>query len=207
MPFAKSAKATPTYFRALPGVLCISRSFGVTFEQFGELAGAIESIATIIALAVGAYWTYGRFVRNREDHPLIQFWLEIRVIGTIEKNWIIELLAYVENKGKVQHQLNDLAFDLNGLLEDDILNSSEEFGGQSYFPHELRRGSWLPHNFQYFFVEPGIQAKYSYITHVPINSRFLMLHGWFQYPNSSNAHSAEKTIALPNVATFKAGDA
>jgi hypothetical protein len=168
----------------------------MTPKEFSELASGVQSIGTMIALVVGAYWTYIRFVRQREAFPHIQFSVDIEVVGKHGDFWIIELVAYVENKGKVQHRFDDLDFDVNALSQGDGIESKEEYGGQTYFPHELTRGSWLPAKYRYFFVEPGIRAKYSYITHVHQSARLLMLHGWFSYPKADIGHTAERTIAL-----------
>jgi hypothetical protein len=73
----------------------------MTFENFNHLAGAIESIATLAALIVGGYWTYTRFIKQRENFAFIEFTVDINFIGKQNAWWIVELIAYLENKGKV----------------------------------------------------------------------------------------------------------
>jgi hypothetical protein len=167
----------------------------MTLENFNHLAGGIASLATIVALAVGGYWTYTRFIKQRENYAFIEFTVDINFVGKQGPWWIVELIANLENKGKVQHQFEDLSFDLEALLTTDAVSSSEKFGGQAFFPHVLARGPWVREGA--YFIEPGIRAKYSYVARVPQNASFVMLHGKFTYLNQGANHSAERTVPVP----------
>ena len=164
-------------------------------ENFNYLAGGLESIATLVALAVGGYWTYNRFVQQREDFAFIQFTVDINVVGEHGMWWIVELVATLENKGKIQHQFKDLSFELDALLHKDDLVRSDQFLGQAYFPHSIASGPWVPR--RVYFIEPGLTNKYSYVARVPKDTEFLMLHGHFTYLNQAASHRAERTIVLP----------
>lgn len=165
-------------------------------EDFNNVAGAIESIATVVALGVGAYWTYTRFIKQRDDFPFIEFTVDMKFIGKQDGSWIVELVAYLENKGKVQHQFSDLQFDLAALFQNDHLQSRAElFRGQAIFPHEIARRPWIPAGT--YFIEPGLRNKYSYVARVPEEATYLMLHGWFTYQNQEESHAAERTLAVP----------
>lgn len=72
-------------------------------ENFSHVAGSIESLATVVALGIGGYWTYRRFIRQRENCPFIEFTVDVHFVGRQGGKWIVELIAYLENKGKVQH--------------------------------------------------------------------------------------------------------
>jgi hypothetical protein len=167
----------------------------VTLEEFNWLAGGLESLATVFALLVGAYWTYTRFIKQREGYAFIDFTVDMNFIEHQDGKWIVELIAYLENKGKVQHQFSDLSFDLAALFRDDPVQSNQEFGGQAHFPHELGRRPWIPKGV--YFIEPGVKAKYSYVAQVPDEATCLMLHGHFTYRDQSACHTAERTIAVP----------
>jgi hypothetical protein len=169
----------------------------VTIKDFNNLAGALESLAVFFAIVIGGYWTYKTFVRQREGFPFVDFKVDINIIGKHGDQWILELIAYIRNSGKVQHKFETLAFDLNTLSGTDALRPEKEFGGQTFFPTEAITGSWLPQKSRYFFVEPGVQAKYSFITHVDESAEFLMLHGWFSYQDNKTGHTAERTVRLP----------
>jgi len=165
-------------------------------EDFNHVAGAIGSLATVVALGIGAYWTYTRFIKQRENFAFIEFTVDMNFVGRQGGSWIVELIAYLENKGKVQHRFSDLSFDLAALFRHDQLQSNSElYGGQAIFPHEIARRPWIPAGS--YFIEPGLKNKYSYVARVPEEATFLILHGRFTYENQPASHTAERTAAVP----------
>jgi len=169
----------------------------MTTADFNSLAGGFESIATISALLVGAYWTYTRFVRQREDHALVDFTADIEFIGKHDNWWIVELTSNIENKGKVQHRISEFAFDLYAINCSDPIELNEEFGGQVHFPHLVTKGSWMPKKYNSFFIDPGTKAKYSFITRIPTAAQFVIIHSWFSYNERGASHAAERTVQVP----------
>jgi hypothetical protein len=166
----------------------------LTYEDLNHLAGSVESLATALALLVGGYWTYNRFLRQRDDFAFIEFTVEINVIGAHGDSSIVELVANLENKGKVQHQVRDLSFELDGIKQLEALEVNSKFGGQAYFPHSIASGAWVPP--ATYFIEPGLTNRYSYVARVPNDVAYLMLHGRFTYLNQKASHSAEATVPL-----------
>lgn len=168
----------------------------MTVDEFNSIAGGVESLSTILALVIGAYWTYTRFIKQRENFAFLEFTADMYFVGQQDGKWIVELIAYLENKGKVQHQFSDLSFDLAALFRGDIIESSQDFGGQALFPHQISKGPWIPAG--NYFIEPGVKAKYSYVAHVPVEATYLMLHGHFTYKKQAALHTAERTLAVPS---------
>lgn len=157
----------------------------------------IASVATTIAILIGAAWAYFRFVRQRENYPFIDFTAYITFHKKIGDVWIVELLTFIENKGKVQHRLEKFRFDLFYLTASDKVTTSEEIGGQVYFPNKITEASFLPQKSKYFFIEPGSKNKYSYIVAVPIEAEVIILHSWFDYLDGKHQHTAEVTAKVP----------
>ena len=169
----------------------------MTFTEIKEYTEISTSILTTLSILIGGCWVFYRFVLQQERFPNINFSTDINVIGQQDDHWIIELIALIENKGKAQHKMDELGFDLNAIFSDDKVESKEEWGGQVDFPQRLKHGSYLPKHQRYFFIDPGTMAKYSYLTKVPLNTSFLMLHSNFKYYNRKGyMHTAEKTILL-----------
>lgn len=166
----------------------------MTYEDLKNLTAAAQSAATVIAFAMGGYWTYGRFIRQRENYAFIEFTVDMNLIGKQDGWWIVELIANLENKGKVRHEFRDLTFDLEALYKNDPVSTNEEFGGQTYFPHVIDKRNWLPDGV--YFIEPGVKAKYSYVARLPEEAAFVMLHGHFIYLNQHARHTAERTIEI-----------
>jgi hypothetical protein len=169
----------------------------MTYLEMQQAAEAAQAVATIIALCLGGWWTYSRFVRQREDHPHIEFSVEIKFVRKVSEWWVVELIAWLENKGKVQHRIESFEFDLAGLFPKDPVQLSKEWGNQLHFPQEIAKGSWMPQGWRDTFIDPGIRAHYSFVTRVPADALVLLMHAWFRYPNRKEQHSAEITVAVP----------
>src|SRR5262249_31920805 len=70
-----------------------------------RLKGWISALATPLAALIGALWVYAKFVRAQEKFPNIEFTADINVVGVQGEHYIVELLALIDNKGKVQHKM------------------------------------------------------------------------------------------------------
>lgn len=158
----------------------------------------IESSATTIAIIAGGIWAYFRFKRQRENHALIDFNVDIVFHAKIKDWWIVELIAYVENKGKVQHKIELFDFELASLNSIDGIEVDKAHREQLLFPNIVRHNSFKPKKFKYFFIAPGLKNSYSYVTQVPANAEVLLLHSWFDYLDGKHSHSAEITKKVPD---------
>jgi hypothetical protein len=170
----------------------------MTVTEFKDWADILTSALTSLSIIIGGGWVFYRFILQQERYPNINFTTDINIIGKQDNYWIIELIALIENKGKAQHRMKDFGFDLNAISTDETVETKEEWGGQVDFPNRLASGSYLPKHQGFFFIDPGTTAKYSFITKVPENTSFLILHSNFLYDNRKGfMHTAEKTIQLP----------
>jgi hypothetical protein len=170
----------------------------MTFQEFNQLAGAIGSLASVFALAIGGYWAYWRFIRQREGRPHVQFSADIVFIRKQGEWWIVEFVAWVENKGKVQHLIKDFYFDVRALLVEDAVEVSDDFRGQVFFPHRIAEGSWMPEGMNETFIDPDVKTHYSYIARVHESAAVLLMHTWFKWADENAQHSTEKTVNVPS---------
>lgn len=169
-----------------------------TLVELKDLAAIFQSVATPVALIGGGIWAYHRYIVEAANYPHLETSAEIVFIGQQADFWIVELLAILENKGKVQHKIQKFGFDLNALYSGDKAQISKKWGGQVNFPHEVAKGSLIPRDFAYFVVGPGVRAKYSHIARVPKTATFVILHCWFEYSdNRGFSHTMEKTARVP----------
>jgi hypothetical protein len=165
-----------------------------------DIAATIQSFGTVFAAILGGLWAYWKFGLGQERYPHIETAADIQFIGQHGEYWIVELIAYIENKGKAQHQMKSLDFELSSLDANDHLEDAEEFGGQVLFPNLIKQGSFLG-EYKYFVVDANVKAKYSYITKVPVTAAFLILHCTFDYADDRKfSHTSEKTVAVPSSA-------
>jgi hypothetical protein len=172
----------------------------MTYQEFNQLAGAIQSLVTVLALAIGGYWAYWRFIRQREGRPNVEFSADIVFIRKQGEWWIVELFAWLENKGKARHLIKDFYFDVRALYADDlVIVDDERFRGQVYFPNEVAAGWWMPEEKNETFIDPGVKTHYSYIARVPERATLLLMHTWFNYSDETVFTSTEKIVSVPSV--------
>lgn len=163
-----------------------------------DFAATLQSFGTIVFAVFGGAWAFWKFGLGQERYPHIETSADVVFIGQHGAYWIVELIAYVENKGKAQHRMAKFDFDLSSIEKQDDLIDAEEFGGQVLFPHPVKAGSFLG-DFDYFVIDGGVKSKYSYVTKVPKSSEFLIFHYWFEYGDKRKfSHAAEKTVAVPS---------
>lgn len=169
----------------------------MTLEQWKNLAAALQSFATAISFIAGGIWVYFRYIRQQENFPNIEFSADVDLIGEQGDWFIVELIGIIENKGKVQHKMEEFEFDLNAINSQDTIDVSNDWGGQVHFPNLVAKGSFLPKSYSFFFIDPGVRAKYSYIARVSKDATFLIFHCWFNYVDGRRfGHTAERTVSL-----------
>ncbi len=78
-----------------------------------DLFTAIKDALLAIGVLVGGGWALWRFVLEREGKPKIQFDLDLNILGKQGNKFLVEVIAIVENKGRVRHWLKDFRFDLH----------------------------------------------------------------------------------------------
>lgn len=166
---------------------------------FKDFAEAIQALATVAGAIIAGWWAYYHFGLGQERYAHVETSADINFVGLHGNDWIVELIAYVENKGRAQHKMLDLNFELSSINKSDELRDSEEFGGQVLFPNLLKSGSFIG-DYAYFVVDVGVKAKYSFVTRVPSDAAFLILHCNFKYDDERNFfHASETTVKTPDV--------
>ena len=87
----------------------------MSLEDVKSIADIVTNVATVTGIVIGGAWAYRRFVREEEDYPHIEFSADIQFVARKNGWWIVELVAVIENKGRVQHRVRDFKFDLAAL--------------------------------------------------------------------------------------------
>jgi hypothetical protein len=160
-----------------------------------ESIKAIESVATLVALVIGAIWAYIKFRKRREHAPRIEFLVDIGFVGTLNDEWLVEVQAFVDNKGLVRHVFRKFDFSLRCLYETDpIKEGGKEINYQTEIPHVIKTGSWMSGA---HYIEPGLRTRYSYVATIPRTASFVLLHGRFEYEGGEYEHTADKLIKVP----------
>jgi hypothetical protein len=90
---------------------------------FKDYATGAQSIATVVALFLGGWWTYLKFFKFREGKPKIDLTLDVIFVRRQGAQWIITVEALVENKSKGRHKFKDLTFEIRYTLPSDELKN------------------------------------------------------------------------------------
>ena len=126
----------------------------LSYEDWEHLTAAIENVATAVALIGGAFWAYFRFWRQREGHGRVDLTADLAFVGRRGDQWIVEVIARLENKGLVRHWLDQLTFSTRYLLDGDALEFGEkQINYQLKFPHRGPSGRLFPEDWNGSFVE------------------------------------------------------
>lgn len=157
----------------------------------------LKTVLTCLGILGAGGWALYLYLRQRENHPRVEMSADIVFHKRIHDWWIAELIVYIENKGKVQHRLHNLDFTLDSIEAGDQLQLAQQFGNQAYFPHRIAKGSFKNSEMDYFFLEPGVKGKYSYLTRVSTKTEAVLLHAFFDYPQIDKAHGTEITAVVP----------
>jgi hypothetical protein len=164
-------------------------------------------VVTPLGLIVGGIWAYRRYVVEESNFSHIETSADISFVGQQGDFWIVELLAILNNKGRVQHKIERFAFDLNAIYSGEPIDVSKKWGGQVNFEHGIVEGSFIPKSDQFFIIGPAVTAKYSYVARVPALATHLILHCWFDYVDRPGfSHSMEKTVRVPAPAQTRMAD-
>lgn len=168
------------------------------WSQLFELLG---KAVTAGAAVVGAWWALEKWHRRDEHFPRVYFEVSINFLGGNDEYVLVELIATLENKGVVPLKIRNFSFKLLGLrAADSWLRGGEEIRGQLRFPHILEKGAFVPADWAYTFVYPGVKTEYNYVAAIPSDVSYVRIQGDFEYLSSGASHHAAKVLKVPNTA-------
>ena len=172
-----------------------------------EIAETIESLLKTIGLVVGAVWIYLKFIRTRENHPKIEFDVDVRLLGRQDNKIIIEIIANLENKGLVRHWINNFSCDILILKsEDPVIHGDKRINYQLLFEkhnpikddsnnERRKRIVWIPEDWYESFVDAGVKQQYTYLSDVPEVTTFISIYSQFFY-KGNDFQTSQRTFSV-----------
>ena len=158
----------------------------------------LQSVAALVVLVLGAFWGYFKWRKRREHAPRLEFTVDVNFVGLHKGQWLVEVLALVDNKGLVQHRIREFSFDLRTLdVNDPIEEGEKEINYQTRIPRKVKEAAWIPRDWESTFIEPGLKTRYSYVVAVPRTAKFVLVHGKFDYGRKGLFHTSDKLVAVP----------
>jgi hypothetical protein len=169
------------------------------FEVIGKAAAACAAVA-------GGWWAVEKWRKRDEHFPRVHFEVSVNFLGTKDQQFLVELIATLENKGFVPLKIRNFSFKLLGLKADDpMTRGGKEIRGQLRFPHLLEEGVFVPPEWEYSFVYPGIKTEYNYVASIPLDISYVRMQGDFEYLSNGETHHAAKVLKVPNLASQPTG--
>ena len=170
----------------------------MTLTDFQVLADAISHSAEAIAIVVGGWWTYSKFIRNREGQSKIDVTADIEWLGTHEGKKLAVVTATVKNSGQVRHKIHDMHFDLRAVETGTALVPTEKAIGQINFPLELHeRQPFFPAEWKWSFVEPESTNVYRYSVAIPVEVKFVLVTVKVLLPGDDEFSTSWKVVPVP----------
>jgi len=153
--------------------------------------GDLESLVKIIAIIVGAVWAVYRFGLFRERHSKIEFTLDFHQLGLQDNKIVGEVVAILENKGKVRHRINAKEFVLtirtlrsNSKIE--LCSDTEEKEidiKQLNFPYKIISNEPFVQSYEETYIDSEVKQNYSYpisfesdVTFILVKARFNLIN-------------------------------
>jgi len=159
---------------------------------------SIGKLVTVLAAVTGSWWALEKWRKRDEHFPRVYFEVSVNFIGTQKGQFVAELVATLENKGVVPLKIKHFSFKLLGLKDtDSLVKGGHEIREQLAFPHAIQEGVFVPSDWDYSFIYPGIKTEYNFITLISSQYSFVRLQGDFEYLSDGDSHHAAKVFKVP----------
>jgi len=168
----------------------------------GDVSTLFEFIGkgvTVVAAIAGGWWAFEKWRKRDEHFPRMFFEVSANFLGKQNSQWVVEVVAVLENKGVVPLKIKSFGFVLRGLRASSPLERGDQsIRGQLLFPDVLAEGPFVPTSWAYSFVYPGVKTEYNFVTAIPVDVSFVRVQGDFEYIPSGRSHHAAKILKVPN---------
>ena len=164
-----------------------------------ELFSVIGMITSTVLPLIAAWWAFEKWRRTDEHFPRVAFEVSVNFLGARDECVVCELVATLENKGVVPLKIREFTFVLRGLGEaDPVARGGRNIRNQLDFPNKLEEGRFVPEDWDYSFVYPGVKTEYNFVTAIPQGTAFVRMQGEFAYFKDGQTHHAAKVLKVPD---------
>src|SRR6516164_3322443 len=84
-----------------------------------SIGSLLPSYIQAAALVAGGGWAYWRFVHQRESEPACDIDFDVAFVGAQDRQWIIEVTAFLTNRSLVRVEYQKLQVTVRYLLPGD----------------------------------------------------------------------------------------
>ena len=131
--------------------------------------------------------------------PHIEFDIDCKFFGPCNGKYAAQFIMTASNKGITRHKFDSIILRVRGIKEKSDLSLWKPlYPCRLKFPEELLKDDVVPHDMEYYFVEPGVCQRFNYITIIEKGVKFITARAEFKYTHKNyKPHTAERMFELP----------
>jgi hypothetical protein len=155
-------------------------------------------IVKILLAGGAASFTYFQFFREGTHKQRVEFDIDLCDLGVVGDQRIIEIGCILDNKGNVEHYIDDIRVSIRGLDPCTALRELADHAPRLDFPRLLyNKVSLIPKKWQPLFVRPKVRQRVPLVVHIPADCAHIHIRSTFSYRGEKSIHSAERAFRLP----------
>ncbi len=168
-------------------------------EQTKNLLDVVFNGIQVLIILFSALWAYFRFRKEDPLYPRIELDINCKFFGPQRNSYLASFTVSANNKGNVEHKFSEIRLRVRGIKFNEPLTEFEEYSPMTKFPEKIMDGiNIVPSKFGYFFVRPGVNQAFNYVTQVSKDIRFIIVRATFKYKASNELHTAERVFEVKN---------
>jgi hypothetical protein len=177
------------------------------WSKLADWATLGNILQAVVVILVGL-WGYFKFRKQRTHHPHIEFSVDCNVYGlTGDKEYAAEFLVNIKNHGYVQQKFKEIILRAHAtsINQTKLMvckeSDKKELHGKGYderlyLPEKLiDEVDIIPDYYKPYIVEPGCEETVRYVTRIPPDIKYMLVHAEYLYPNTKRATKKSKHYA------------
>lgn len=156
----------------------------MTYLEWVQWTEGIQNVFAAAGILAAGAWAFFRFVLQKEGHAKLEMNLDCQAFRSRSTGYLVEIIVFVENKGVVRQELPTFKISLFYLPYDADLTKPHD-SGQVLFERALVDKDIVPNWWEWTFVDSGVKQRYSFVTWLPMDARYILAHAKFQYDDST----------------------
>jgi hypothetical protein len=134
--------------------------------------------------------------KERSHAPHIVFVVDCRFHGPTDEEYVVECVININNKGRIRQEVRNLSLRMRGIDKGQRLTYWGGHGRRLEFPDKIVDEKQLaPVGTDYYFVEPGINQSFVYVTKIPSDTLYVLTFSRFDY-DAESFHTTERLFAV-----------
>lgn len=153
------------------------------------------TVVQITLVVIAASWGYYRLWREGILRPRLEFSIDCEFFGPVGGEYIAQFTLNARNRGLVRYQFSRIDLRVRGIARDSGIQYWSGREPRLEFPLSVLKTNVIPDNYNFFFVEPGIEQPITYVSKIPENIQYILVNAVFHYDRFT-PHSIEKAFEI-----------